>query len=56
VPKERVREAAYWRAAAVLFSDWWVEEGLDPYSPRIKQDEEAFIVAYTLLRDVAIRR
>lgn len=55
VPKERVREAAYWRAAAVLFSDWWVEEGLDPNSPRIKQEEEAFIIAYTLLRDVVDR-
>lgn len=53
VPKERVREAAYWRAAAVLFSDWWVEEGLDPDSPRIRQEEEAFQVGYTLLRGVA---
>jgi hypothetical protein len=56
VPKEMVREAAYWRAAAVLFSDWWVEEGLDPYSPRIRQEEEAFIISYTLLRDVAVNR
>ncbi len=56
VPKDRVREAAYWRAAAVLFSDWWVEEGLDPNSPRIRQEEEAFQIAYTLLREVAAER
>lgn len=52
VPKEQVREAAYWRAAAVLFSDWWVEEGLDPNSPRIQQEEQAFVISYTLLRRI----
>jgi len=52
-PTERVRQAAYWRAAAVLFSDWWVEEGLAPNSPRIRQEEEAFQISYTLLRQVA---
>ena len=56
VPNERVHEAAYWRAAAVLFSDWWVEEGLDPNSPRLKQEQEAFIISYTLLREVAAGR
>jgi hypothetical protein len=56
VPKDQVREAAYWRAAAVLFSDWWVEEGLDPNSPRIQQEEEAFVISYTLLHDIATRR
>jgi hypothetical protein len=55
VPKESVREAAYWRAAAVLFSDWWVEEGLDPGSPRIAQEKEAFLISYTLLSDTANR-
>lgn len=55
-PRERVREAAYWRAAAVLFSDWWVEEGLDPNSERIRQEEEAFVISYTLLREVATKR
>lgn len=53
VPTERVREAGYWRAAAVLFSDWWVQEGLEPTSPRIKQEENAFWISYTLLRRVA---
>lgn len=53
VPKDQAREAAYWRAAAVLFSDWWVEEGLDPHSLRIRQEEEAFQISYTLLRDLA---
>lgn len=55
VSKELVREAAYWRAAAVLFSDWWVEEGLDPNSPRIQQEEQAFVISYTLLRRIAER-
>ncbi len=56
VPTERVRDAAHWRAAAVLFSDWWVEEGLDPNSSRIRQEEEAFQIAYTLLREVVASR
>lgn len=55
-PQELVREAAYWRAAAVLFSDWWVEEGLDPDSPRIRQEQEAFLISYTLLREIAAQR
>lgn len=55
VPPEQVREAGYWRAAAVLFSDWWVQEGLDPESERIPQEETAFRISYTLLREVAER-
>lgn len=54
-PHDEVYEAAYWRAAAVSFSDWWVEEKLDPYSPRLKQEEQAFVIAYTHLRAVVAR-
>lgn len=56
VDAARVREAAYWRAAAVLFSDWWVEEGQDPNSPLLEREENAFRVSYSLLREVASSR
>lgn len=56
VEPARVREAAFYRAQAILFSDWWVQEGRDPHSPRLAQEEEAFFRSYLALRQVAAAR
>jgi hypothetical protein len=53
VEPARVREAAFYRAQAILFSDWWVLEGRAPHSPRLAQEEEAFYKSYSALRQVA---
>jgi hypothetical protein len=53
VEPARVREAAFYRAQAILFSDWWVMEGRDPHSLRLAQEEEAFYRSYSALRQVA---
>ena len=56
VEPERVREAAFYRAQAILYSDLWVLEGRELDSPRLAQEEEAFFKSYSALREVAAGR
>ncbi|HEY4688172.1 MAG TPA: hypothetical protein VIK33_02585 [Anaerolineae bacterium] len=51
VPYESVRQAAYHRAQAMLYSDQWIEEGKDGNSPLLAQEEEELIKSYTALRE-----
>ena len=51
VPIERVREAAYHRAQAMIYSDAWVQSERDPNSPLLKQEEEALFESYAALRE-----
>ncbi len=44
-----VREAAYYRAQAMLHSDRWVDEGCDITSPLLAQEEEELHRSYTAL-------
>jgi hypothetical protein len=45
-----VREAAYHRALAMVYSDAWVLSERDPNDPRLHQEEEELIKSYTALR------
>ncbi len=45
-----VREAAYHRAMAMVYSDAWVKSERDPNSPLLKQEEDELIKSYTALR------
>lgn len=45
-----VREAAYHRAQAMVYSDAWVLSERDPNDLRLKQEEEELIKSYTALR------
>lgn len=56
VEPARVREVAFYRGQAILFSDWWVLEGRQPDSPRLAQEEEAFFKSYSALRQVVADR
>jgi hypothetical protein len=46
----RVREAAYHRAQAMVYSDAWVLSDRDPHDPRLQQEEEELIQSYTALK------
>jgi hypothetical protein len=45
-----VREAAYHRAQAMVYSDAWVLSERDPRDPRLQQEEEELIKSYTALK------
>ena len=45
-----VREAAYHRAWAMVYSDAWVLSERDPHDPRLQQEEDELIKSYTALR------
>src|SRR5512136_2948356 len=45
-----VREAAYHRAQAMVYSDAWVLSERDPYDPRLQQEEAELIESYTALK------
>jgi len=45
-----VREAAYYRARAMVYSDAWVLSERDPRDPRLQQEEDELIKSYTALR------
>ncbi|MCL4505255.1 MAG: hypothetical protein M1434_12035 [Chloroflexi bacterium] len=45
-----VREAAYYRAQAMLHSDCWVDDGCDITSPLLAQEEEELHRSYAALR------
>ena len=45
-----VREAAYHRALAMVYSDAWVLSKRDPHDSRLKQEEEELIKSYTALK------
>jgi hypothetical protein len=45
-----VREAAYHRARAMVYSDAWVLSARDPHDPRLKQEEEELIKSYGALK------
>jgi len=45
-----VREAAYHRAQAMVYSDGWVLSERDPHDPRLQQEEDELIKSYTALR------
>ena len=46
-----VRQAAYHRAQAAVYSDRWVVGDRDPNSPSLKQEEDELIQSYTALRE-----
>ena len=50
-----VREAAYHRALAMVYSDAWVLSERNPHDPRLKQEEDELITSYTALRQVVSR-
>ncbi len=45
-----MREAAYHRARAMVYSDGWVLSERDPRDPRLQQEEEELIKSYAALR------
>lgn len=45
-----LREAAYHRARAMVYSDAWVLSARDPHDPRLKQEEEELIKSYGALK------
>jgi hypothetical protein len=45
-----VREAAYHRAMAMVYSDAWVLSERDPRDPRLQQEEYELIKSYTALK------
>jgi hypothetical protein len=51
VEPERVREAAYYRAQAMLYSDRWVNEGRPEHSPLLVQEEDALVESYRSLKE-----
>jgi hypothetical protein len=46
----RVRDAAYHRAMAMVYSDAWVMSERDPHDLRLRQEEEELIKSYTALK------
>jgi hypothetical protein len=52
VEPARVREAAYRRAQAMIYSDRWVAQGCTANSPLLDQVEQALIKSYTALAEV----
>jgi hypothetical protein len=55
VPREAVESAGQERAAAMLRSDRWVDQGRDPASPLIAEEREALVRSYEALRDAVAR-
>lgn len=55
VPEESVRDAARYRAEAMVISDRWVAAGCDPDSPDITAERDELIRGYALLRDAVAR-
>ena len=51
VKPARVREAAYGRAQAMIYSDRWVAQGCTANSPLLEQVEQALIKSYTALAE-----
>jgi hypothetical protein len=50
VDPTEVREAAYHRALAMVYSDAWVMSERDPNDPRLKHEEEELIKSYSALK------
>jgi hypothetical protein len=50
VPADKVREAAFHRAQAMVYSDRWVNDGRIENSLLLAQEEEELVKAYTALR------
>ena len=50
LPRERVRDAAHWRAEAMRYSDQWVNESKASGSPLLAQVEAELLKSYTALR------
>ena len=50
LPRERVRDAAHWRAEAMRYSDQWVNESKASSSPLLAQVEAELLKSYTALR------
>jgi hypothetical protein len=48
---DQVRDAAYHRAQAMVYSDQWVNEGRVENSPLLAQVEDELIKSYTALRN-----
>ncbi len=46
-----VRDAAYHRAMAMVYSDRWVNDGRDTHSPLLAQEEDELFKSYRALRD-----
>ncbi|CAG0960492.1 hypothetical protein ANRL3_00845 [Anaerolineae bacterium] len=51
VSPDRVRDAAYHRAQAMVYSDQWVNDGRDTHSLLLAQEEEELFRSYRALRD-----
>jgi hypothetical protein len=52
----RVRQAAYHRAQAMIYSDRWINEGRVADSPLLTQVESELLKSYTALREAAMSR
>ncbi|HLF25270.1 MAG TPA: hypothetical protein VJG32_02945 [Anaerolineae bacterium] len=50
-PYESVRQAAYHRAQAMVYSDRWVNEGRVENSPLLVHEEEELVKSYAALRE-----
>ena len=50
VDRARVRDAAYHRAQGMLYSDYWVNQGKQPNSSLLAQEEDELHKGYTALR------
>ena len=50
VDRGRVRDAAYHRAQGMLYSDYWVNQGKQPSSPLLEQEEDELRKGYAALR------
>ena len=55
VPVEKVREAARYRAEAMVISDRWVAAGCDPASPDIAAERDELVAGYAALRAAVAR-
>lgn len=51
VPPARVRQAAFHRAQAMVYSDRWVQEGRLNGSPLLAQEEDELVKSYRALRE-----
>ena len=50
VPAQSVREAAYHRAQAMVYSDKWVYEGCPDHETLLQQEQDELIASYKALR------
>jgi hypothetical protein len=50
VRADQVRQAAYYRAMGMLYSDQWVNDGREVNSPLLEREEEELVKAYDELR------